>query len=71
MSEDGSQNEEGSQKAAEEEEVKGPENPLTEEMLQSGLSLIRRTPNGASYSFSTLNLEEKEIDFLPNNISNH
>jgi hypothetical protein len=70
MSQDGSQNEdEGSQKAPEEE--KGPEMPLTEEMLTSGLSLIRRTPNGASYAFSTLTLEEKEIDWLGDDLGNH
>ena len=69
MSEEGSQAEEGSQKG--EEEQKGPENPLQDDMLQAGLSLIRRTSNGASYAFSTLTLEEKEIDFLGDSIGGH
>ena len=49
---------------AEANEPKGPENPLTEEVLQAGLSMIKRTANGASYAFSTLTLEEKELDDL-------
>ena len=40
-------------------------------MLTSGLSLIRRTPNGGSYAFSTLILEEKEIDWLGDDLGNH
>lgn len=33
--------------------------------------MIRRTPNGGSYAFSTLILEEKEIDWLGDDLGNH
>ena len=41
-----------------------PKNFLKLEQIQSGLSQISRTHDGASYAYTSLNLEEKELEEL-------
>ena len=57
MSQDGSDNE-APQKTV-----------LTKEMISPGLSQIQKTADASSYAFAVLNLEEKEIDELGEELS--
>ena len=51
-----------------------PEEPkitLKQEQIVEGLSAIRRTHDGSSFAYSTLTLEEKELDLLGEEIKSH
>ena len=49
----------------------GPKNPLKPEMLKENLSNLAKTFDGLSYAFTKLDIHEKELDGLGEDINNY
>ena len=49
----------------------GPRNPLKPEMLRENLSNLAKTFDGLSYAFTKLDIHEKELDGLGEDINNY
>jgi Leucine-rich repeat (LRR) protein len=50
---------------------KEPQNPLKKDLLQKSLSKLSKTYDGLSYAFIVLNLQEKELDDIGNDIGEY